>query len=208
MTLDVKNLYSFVHHKDKLFTVLDYPRKFGNVAKEGLMRTTHWTVYYFTNPNSWYPVPERARILPAVPAVQPLPTVPMAPQEDTKDEGMGVNICCSSASAFCQTGNNDGKSWKFGRSNRSASNALTSRSSKKTAGNKTKRKMDYWSTIPRVMMMTLHLWNERLIYTSEEVPASDKVFASAAELCSVNFYLSPLLWNHGIVVIFCDLCTY
>ena len=35
---------------------------------------------------------------------------------------------------------------KFSRSNRSASNALTSRSSKKTAGNKTKRKMELRAT--------------------------------------------------------------
>ena len=66
--------------------------------------------------------------------------------------------------------------------------ALTSRSSKKTAGNKAKRKMEYWSTIPRVMMMTFHLWNERLIFTSEEVSTSKEVFASIAELCSVNFF--------------------
>ena len=89
---------------------------------------------------------------------------------------------------------------KFSRSNRSASNALTSRSSKKTAGNKTKRKMEYWSTIPRVMTMTLHLRNERLIFTSEGVLASEEVFASTAELCSVNFSLSPLLWNYEITV--------
>ena len=116
--------------------------------------------------------------------------------EHTEDEGLGGNICCSSASALCQTGNNDGKSWNFPSYlyqrkiqpvNRSASNALTSRrSSKKTAGNKTKRKMEYWSTIPRVMM-TFHLWNERLIFTSEEIPASEEVFASTEELCSVNF---------------------
>ena len=128
--------------------------------------------------------------------------------EHTEDEGLGVNICCSSASALCQTGNNDGKSWNFPSylyqreiqpdSNRSASNALTSRrSSKKTAGNKTKMKMEYWSTIPRVMM-TFHLWNERLIFTLEEVPASEELFASTAELCSVNFSLSSLLWNNGI----------
>ena len=33
--------------------------------------------------------------------------------EHTEDEGLGVNICCSSASALCKTGNNDGKSWNF-----------------------------------------------------------------------------------------------
>ena len=75
-----------------------------------------------------------------------------------------LNICCSSASALCQTGNNGGNSWnfplctsireKFSQANRSASNALTSRSSKETAENKTNRKMEYYRTIPRVMMMT------------------------------------------------------
>ena len=59
--------------------------------------------------------------------------------------------------------------------------------------------MEYWSTIPRVMMI-FHLWNKRLIFTSEEIPASEEVFASTAELYSVNFSLSPLLWNYGIAV--------
>ena len=87
---------------------------------------------------------------------------------------------------------------KFSRSNRSASNALTSRSSKKTAGNKTKRKMEHWSTIPRMMMMTFYLWNERLIFTSEEVSASEEVFASTAESCSVDFFFISVvkeLWD-------------
>ena len=33
--------------------------------------------------------------------------------EHTEDEGLGKNICCSSASALCHTGNNDGISWNF-----------------------------------------------------------------------------------------------
>ena len=94
---------------------------------------------------------------------------------------------------------------KFSRLNQLASNAVTSRCSKKTAGNRKKRNMEYWSTIPLVMMMTFHLWNERLIFTSEEVPAPEEVFGSTAELYSVNFSLSPLLWNNGIAVTFCAL---
>ena len=39
-------------------TVLDYPRNFANAAKDGLKGTTRWAVYYFTNPNSWYPLLE------------------------------------------------------------------------------------------------------------------------------------------------------
>ena len=51
-----------------------------NAAKEGLKGTTHWAVIYFTNPKSWYPVPERAMCLLAMPVIQPLPAVPMTPQ--------------------------------------------------------------------------------------------------------------------------------
>ena len=35
MILDVEDIHSVMHHKYKLFTVLDYVRKFGNAAKEG-----------------------------------------------------------------------------------------------------------------------------------------------------------------------------
>ena len=52
--------------------VSDYPRNFGNAAKDGLKGTTRWAVYYLTNPISWYPVLERAMILSAISAIQPL----------------------------------------------------------------------------------------------------------------------------------------
>ena len=52
---------------------------YGNAAKEGLKRTTHWAAIYFTNPKSWYPVPERAMFLSAMPVIQPLPAVLMTP---------------------------------------------------------------------------------------------------------------------------------
>ena len=65
-------------------TVLDYARNFGNAAKDGLNRTTHWAVYYFTNPNSWYPVLERAVILSAIRAIQPLPPLQVTVQSVQK----------------------------------------------------------------------------------------------------------------------------
>ena len=136
------------------------------------MRTTHWVVYYFTNPNSWYPVLERARILLAIPEIQLLTHVC---QWRHKAYGRW-RTRCKHLSQQCVSSMSDRKQrWqepelreKFSRSNRSASNALTARSTKKTVGNKTKRKMEYWSTIPRVMMTTFHLWTERLIFTLEE----------------------------------------
>ena len=123
--------------------------------------------------------------------------------EHTEDEGLGANNDDKSCRNFSVLSLSE----KLSPADWSASNALTSRSSEKTAGNKTKRKMEYLTTIPRVMKVTFHLWNERLIFTSEEVPASEEVFASTAELCSFNFSLFPLLWNHGIAVTFCVLCT-
>ena len=153
--------------------------------------------YYLTNPNSWYPVPKRAMILLTIPAIQLLTPVPMAPQSLQKMRDWALTTMTKAGTSLSYLY----QSW-------SASNALTSRSSKKTVGNKTKRKMEYLTTIPRVMMVTFHLWNERLIFTSEEVPASEEVFASTAELCSFNFSLFPLLWNHGIAVTFYVLCTY
>ena len=150
----------------------------------------------------------------------------MAPQSIQKMCGLDINIFCSSKSkhrfAVCQRSDlSDRKHrWqevelpsctsireKFSRAGGSASNTLISRSSKKTVGNKKKRKKEYLSTIPRVMMKIFHLWNERLILSSEEVPASEEVFASTAELYSVNFSLFTLLWNNGIAVTFCLSCT-
>ena len=85
MTLDVKNIqFIFLNHKGKLFTVLDYPGDFGDAAKEGLQRKTHWAAYYFTNPNSWYPVLQLAMILSAIPAIQPLLLILMAPHSIQK----------------------------------------------------------------------------------------------------------------------------
>ena len=86
--------------------------------------------------------------------------------EPTEDEGLGINIDCSSnkyfdvsfiifcsASALCQIGNNNGKCLNFpvvplsernsaGRTGHE-SNTVTLWSSKKRARNKTKRKMEY-----------------------------------------------------------------
>ena len=68
------------------------------------MRTTHWAAFYLTNPNSWYPDQQFNRYH---------QFNFDGTTEHTEDKGLGVNICCSSASALCQTGNNDGKSWNF-----------------------------------------------------------------------------------------------
>ena len=82
MTLDVANIHSVVHHKDPLCTVLDYARNFGNAAKEGLKRTTHWAAIYFRNPAYFsYSVPDCAMFLsPTEPVIQTFPAVPMTPQ--------------------------------------------------------------------------------------------------------------------------------
>ena len=57
------------------------------------------------------------------------------------------------------------------------------------------------------MMLTFHLWNERLVPSLEEVPASEEVFASITELCSGDFFIFPLLWHNRTAVTFSVLCS-
>ncbi|RMX44085.1 hypothetical protein pdam_00002509 [Pocillopora damicornis] len=163
MTQDAKNILSVVHHKDKLFMVLDYPSNFGNRLHED--NPLGGVIFYKSKflvscaRTCQDPVDHTGN--------STVTTCADGTTEHTEDEGLGVNICCSSASALCQTGNNDGKSWNFPSYlyQREIQPVVPvslecsgSRSSKKTAGNKTEREMEYWSKIPRVMMMmTLHL---------------------------------------------------
>ena len=90
-----------IYYEDQLCTVWNYARNFGNAAKEGLKGTTQWVAYYFTNPKSWYPVPERTTILPY--RYSNVITCTDSTTEHTEDEGLSANIWCSSAS--------NGKSW-------------------------------------------------------------------------------------------------
>ena len=171
MTLDVGDIHWVVHHKYKLFKVLHYARKFGNAAKEGLKRPSHWAAYYFKSKflvsctRTWhYPVGHTSNLT--------VTSRTDGTTEHTEDEGLDINICCSSNKSF-----NSPVVPLFRRANRLASSVLTLRSSKKTARNKTKRKMAHQSAIPWVMMLTFHLWNERLIPSSKEVLALEEIFA-------------------------------
>ena len=58
MKLDVEDIHSVMHHKYKLFTVLDTQESLEMQPKKG-GRT-------ILNPNSWYPLPERAIVLSAI----------------------------------------------------------------------------------------------------------------------------------------------
>ena len=98
-------------------------------------------------------VPECAMILSVIPTIQPLPPVRMAPQsiEEMRDWASTFFAAVRQRSVIQETtmaraGTPLSYSCIkeiFSRANRSASNALTSRSNKKTAGNKTKMKMEY-----------------------------------------------------------------
>ena len=74
LTLDVENCHSVVHHKSPLWTVLKYARNFGHTVKESVKKTMNWVAFYFTNPKSWYPLPDRAASLfeiPLAPQISP-----------------------------------------------------------------------------------------------------------------------------------------
>ena len=95
-------------------------------------------------------VPECAMILSVIPTIQPLPPVRMAPQsiEEMRDWASTFVRQRSVIQETTMARAGTPLSYScikeiFSRANRSASNALTSRSNKKTAGNKTKMKMEY-----------------------------------------------------------------
>ena len=98
--------------------------------------------------------------------------------EHTEDERLGVNICCSSASALCQTGNNDGKSWNFPsylylREIQPVEPVSLERSDFEEQQENSRKQDEKEDGIlehdsPLVMIVTFHLWNERLIFTWED----------------------------------------
>ena len=100
--------------------------------------------------------------------------------EYTEDEGLSLNICRSGASALCQTGNNDGKSWNspsylYQREIKPGEPVSLERSDleeqQENSGKQDEEEDGILEYDSRVMMVTFHLWNKRLIFTSEEVPA-------------------------------------
>ena len=100
--------------------------------------------------------------------------------EYTQDEGLSLNICRSGASALCQTGNNDGKSWNspsylYQREIEPGEPVSLERSDfeeqQENSGKQDEEEDGILEYDSRVMMVTFHLWNKRLIFTSEEVPA-------------------------------------
>ena len=84
--------------------------------------------------------------------------------ERTEDERLSVNICCNRGSALCQTRKNDGNSRNspvvplpernLAKRTSQPRTLWLRGAARKQRGNKTKRKMEYWSSIPRVMMLT------------------------------------------------------
>ena len=140
--------------KINLLTVLHYPRNFGNAAKEGLQKTTHLAAYYFTLQilGILYPnVPWSCRLY------QQLNRYYMHRRHHRAYRRWGTGCKQQWQELELPRRTCNGEKWSL--VNRSASNALTSRCSEKTAGNNTKRSMGYLSTISRVMMVTFHLWN-------------------------------------------------
>ena len=152
---------------------------------------------FFTNSNSWYPVPEHAIILSAIPDIQAI--------VNRYHQYQWHHGACR------RWENRHKQRWQehlprrtsirdwFSQANRSASNALNWGAARKQRETRRRRRWNIWL----VIMAIFHLWNERLIFTSEDVPAAEEIFASAAELYSVNSSLSSFLWNYGIAVTFC-----
>ena len=119
-------------------------------------------------------VPERAMILSAISTT--VTTCADGTTEHREDEGVGVNICCSSTSALCHTRNNDGKSLNspvvplYQRDIQSGKSVSLERSdfeeqqeNSRKQGEKEDGILSYDSPCDDGDMVTFHLWNERLI---------------------------------------------
>ena len=94
--------------KDKLFTVLDYPRNFGKQPKKAWRGQPigRRTVLQIQILGTCHDPVGRTRN-------STVTTWANGTTEHTEDEGLGVSVCCRSASALFRTGNNDGKSWNI-----------------------------------------------------------------------------------------------
>ena len=81
LTVQVENLHAVTHFKHPRCTVLEYARDFGKAMHESLKRTTNWAAYYFTHPQSYYPVPENKIALQDIPKLKQLPVKTMSQGE-------------------------------------------------------------------------------------------------------------------------------
>ena len=178
MTLDVANIHSVVHHKDPLCTVLDYTRNFGNAAKEGLKKTTHWVPIYFTSPKSWYPVPERAMFLSAKPVIQPFPAVPMTPQcvQVLRDWAQTFGAAARQRSVRQETAMSRAgtlPSYLYQREVRPGESVSLERSGEqwRNEPKKQTRKTAYWSTIQAVAK----IWMTSQSFSTNNDEADDDV---------------------------------
>ena len=107
MTLDVENIHPVVHHKDPLSTLVDYAKNFGNAAKEGLKRTTH--LFY----KSKVLVSACTRTCHVCVGHACYITLANCANDTTvraSYEGLGTDVWYCSASALCQTRDNNDKS--------------------------------------------------------------------------------------------------
>ena len=58
LTILVENVHAVSHFKHPNCTLLEYSRDFGNSMKESLKRATKRLMNYFTNADSYYPIPQ------------------------------------------------------------------------------------------------------------------------------------------------------
>ena len=56
LTLNVENQHAVTHFKRQTFTLYEYAQIFSSSVEEGVKRVTPWSAYYYTHPNSYYPV--------------------------------------------------------------------------------------------------------------------------------------------------------
>ena len=91
--------------------MLDHPRGFGNSMRESLKQIALWSVKYFTNSHSYYPVRELGMKLASLLSMASLPVVTMGPsdiafmRQSARDHGQLVHQMTASVVNHAQAWN-------------------------------------------------------------------------------------------------------
>ncbi|MES9881338.1 MAG: hypothetical protein ABW185_10700 [Sedimenticola sp.] len=72
LTVQVENLHATGHFKEQFPTCLQHARNLSDTVHESIKRAISWSAYYYTHPDSYYPVPTSKMPLCDVPKVSKL----------------------------------------------------------------------------------------------------------------------------------------
>ena len=74
LTTVVENCHAVSHMMHETFRTFEYAQDFGKIFKEAIKRSTNCGNHYFTNSQSYYPIPKQCLTLQDIPKINQLPS--------------------------------------------------------------------------------------------------------------------------------------